>query len=332
MVRETKKTTPSVGISTLRQIPKSPHVLRNPNFCVGCFVYAKFCYSTQDRGELFYFCDFFFADVIIAKDMRLKINILFAFLFLCGKQHPVPGINYFRKQLGFAQYGPSGAPGTGGLSLRPTPASFGGPRRPPPPRSSNFVTAGQLRGRRMCASRQRWVWGAICTYVWMAVYGMLPRLGHDLALFQYTPLEPNTKQSPASPDRPRSASQRMVSSSGSLMGAKGRRGREAKRGWGRAVEVGQGGGGDVGQSESGEPVFTMSYYCSGLQLVRIACRLDRTACEPHQVPPYYCSAVVLPNHIVANQRQRPPAGTQVGKPEAVAKVLRYTVGNCKKVR
>ena len=37
----------------------------------------------------------FFADVILAEGMKLKL-LFFAFFF-CGQQHPVPGFNYFRK-------------------------------------------------------------------------------------------------------------------------------------------------------------------------------------------------------------------------------------------
>ena len=70
-------------------------------FVVGIltFIYANlisnFCDSTQNREKIIFFCDFF-ADVIFAKGMQLKSNIVLRF-FGGLKQHLVPEMNYFRK-------------------------------------------------------------------------------------------------------------------------------------------------------------------------------------------------------------------------------------------
>ena len=47
----------------------NPNYLRNPNFCVRCFevIISKICNSIQNRGKLFYFCDFFSAEFSFAE-------------------------------------------------------------------------------------------------------------------------------------------------------------------------------------------------------------------------------------------------------------------------
>ena len=50
-----------------------------------------------------FFFDVFFAEPIFAKDMK-PINYS-DFAFSSGRQHLVPGLNYFRIQLGFVRYG-----------------------------------------------------------------------------------------------------------------------------------------------------------------------------------------------------------------------------------
>ena len=57
------------------------------------------------RGKFFLILRLFFAEPIFARGMTPKIDSFFAlFFFFCRQQHLVPGINYFRKSLGFVQY------------------------------------------------------------------------------------------------------------------------------------------------------------------------------------------------------------------------------------